>query len=373
MGSMPATNARIPPPNPDYQWDKYSTKRNNVNGHCECKWTPETGWSEPEFVTSPYLQLHGLAPGLHYGQHVYEGLQARRTQDNNILIFRPEANAQRMQQGAEAISMPAVPEELFLKAVHLAVARNAEFVPPADYTGSLYIRPLEFGSGCQIGLDQPDEYMFCVFVHPQGIDLYGNGTLRALVCEDFDRAATRGTGSFKVGGNYAPVMKWSREAKKPENGGWGVLLHVDSKTQTYIDEFSSSGFIALSTALDPDTQCERTTVVLATSPAALESITAVTVSELASSFGWEVVKRQVSLDELTNFSEVLAVGTAAGLVSVSLIRHESTDRDFKFVENGPGYQKLSKMLKDIKHGRVLDTFGWCAPLRYEEFVSTKEG
>ena len=219
---------------------------------------------------------------------------ARRTQDNNILIFRADANAKRMQRSAEAVSMPCVSEELFLKAVHLAVARNAEFVPPADFAGSLYIRPFQFGSGCQIGLEPPDEFIFCVFVQPH-IAFHGHGTLRALVSEDFDRAATRGTGAVKVGGNYAPVMKWSREARKPENGAWGVLLHVDSKTQTFIDEFSTSGFIAFSRAVDEDTQLERTTAVIADSSAAIESITAATVSELASSFGWEVVKRQVSI------------------------------------------------------------------------------
>ncbi|EOA91197.1 uncharacterized protein SETTUDRAFT_86779 [Exserohilum turcica Et28A] len=352
------SNTRIPPPNPDYQWGTYSSKKNN-----------ETGWSEPEFIASPYLQVHGLAPGLHYGQQVYEGIQARRTHDNQILIFRAEANAKRMQRSAEAVSMPSVPEALFLKAVHLAVARNAEFVPPADFVGSLYIRPFQFGSGCQIGLEPPDEFVFCVFVQPH-VAFHGYGTLRALVSEDFDRAATRGTGAVKVGGNYAPVIKWSREARKPENGGWGVLLHVDSKTQTFIDEFSTSGFIGITRTVDESTKSERTTVVVADSPAAIESITAVTVSELASSLGWEVVKRQVRLDELADFSEVLAVGTAAGLVSVAVIRHQSTDRDFNFVENGPCYEELSSTLKGIQHGRVADTFGWCVPLRFEEFVST---
>lgn len=41
--------------------------------------------------------------------------------------------------------MPDLPEELFLEGVHLAVARNLEFVPPhAPYgsSGSMYVRPL---------------------------------------------------------------------------------------------------------------------------------------------------------------------------------------------------------------------------------------
>jgi branched-chain amino acid aminotransferase len=183
--------------------------------------------------------------------------------------------------------MPTVPEELFLDCVHMAVARNAEYIPPAEFAGSLYIRPVQFGSGCQIGLEPPDEFVFAVFVQPH-IAFHGHGSLRALVAEDFDRAATRGTGSVKLGGNYAPVIRWSREAKKEENGGYGVLLHVDSKTQTYIDEFSTSGFIGV------DNAGRVPKVAIADSPAVIDSITSSSIAELAKSFGWQVEKRQVS-------------------------------------------------------------------------------
>ena len=186
--------------------------------------------------------------------------------------------------------MPQVPEELFLKCVHMAVAQNAEFVPPADFSGSLYIRPFQFGSGCQIGLDPPDEFTFCIFVQPH-IAFHGHGAIRALVAEDFDRAATRGTGNVKVGGNYAPVARWSREAKKD---GWGVLLHVDSKTQTLIDEFSTSGFIGIQGSPDASDGNNEVKLVVADSPAAIESITSSCVAELARSFGWKVEKRPVS-------------------------------------------------------------------------------
>lgn len=205
-----------------------------------------------------------------------------------------------MARSAEAVSIPAVPEPLFLTCMHMAIARNPKYVPPADFYGSLYVRPFQFGSSCQIGLKPPDEFLFVVFVQPH-IAFHGTGALRALVAESFDRAATRGTGNVKVGGNYATVARWAREAEKD---GWGVLLHVDSKTQTYIDAFSTSGFVgiqhgsssasAIGGASAGNAGGGRTRVVIADSPAAIESITSNSVAELARSFGWEVDKRRVS-------------------------------------------------------------------------------
>nr|Q9Y885.1 RecName: Full=Aminotransferase TOXF; AltName: Full=TOX2 HC-toxin biosynthesis cluster protein TOXF [Bipolaris zeicola]AAD45321.1 putative branched-chain amino acid aminotransferase [Bipolaris zeicola] len=348
-----------------YKWDVYDSKLNNVHGHVECRYTAQTGyWSDPCFVQSPFLSVHGLAPGLNYGQQVYEGIQARRTARNEILIFRPGASADRMAKSATAVSMPPVPYELFVRSVHMAVALNADYVPPHDFHGSMYIRPCQFGSSCQIGLQPPDEFIFCVFVQPH-IALHGHGSLRALIAEDFDRAATRGTGHVKIGGNYAPVIRWTQSAKKEENGGWDVLLHVDSKTQTRIDEFSTSAFIGTKYA---EEQNEPPQIILPESAAAIQSITSDSVAWLAKSFGWNIVKQPVTIDELASLSEVMAVGTAAGLVPVSCIRHNSTNRTFEFPSAGPMYRQLKETLDNIQRGRSSDSFGWCEKLRYAEFV-----
>ncbi|KAF9873688.1 branched-chain-amino-acid aminotransferase [Colletotrichum karsti] len=269
------------PPKPDYKWDVYDSKKNN-----ESRYDVSTGlWSGPEFIESPVLSIHGLAPGLHYGQQVFEGLQARRNPDGDILIFRPDANAARMRRSAAFVSMPEVPDDLFLESVQLAVRMNGEYVCPHEVKGSLYIRPFQFGSSAQIGLDPPDEFLFCVFVQPH-IAFHGHGAIKALVLDDFDRAATRGSGAVKVGGNYAPVIRWTSEARKE---GYNVLLHLDSQTQTEIDEFSTSGFLGLQ---DTD---GAVTLVVATSKAAIESITADCAAQLAATFGWNVQRRAVSI------------------------------------------------------------------------------
>jgi branched-chain amino acid aminotransferase len=119
-----------------------------------------------------------MMPGLNYGQQCYEGLKAfRDPDDKNIHIFRPEQNALRMQRSARTVAMPEVPVELFLKSVHMAVAKNAGFVPPHWTGASIYIRPLLFGSSAQLGLNPPEEYTFVVS-HLQCVEYVARGVVR---------------------------------------------------------------------------------------------------------------------------------------------------------------------------------------------------
>src|SRR5262249_42906115 len=136
-------------------WSNVGFKVREVNGHVHSTFSYSSStpkWTEPKFVRSPMLSIHGMAPGLNYGVQSYEGLKAFRNADGEITIFRPDQNAKRMIHSAAFISVPPVPEDHFLKCVHLAVAANAEFVPPHETGAAMYIRPLLFGSSAQLGL-----------------------------------------------------------------------------------------------------------------------------------------------------------------------------------------------------------------------------
>ena len=178
---------------------------------------------------------------------------------------------------------------------------------------SLYIRPLVFGSSAQLGLSPPEEYSFVVFVVPTGV-YHGVHPVACLLLEDFDRAAPKGTGAVKVGGNYAPVLKYSEQAKKE---GYGITLHVDSQTRTYIDEFSTSGFIGVKYG------AERTEVIVADSENVIQSVTVRSVEEIARARGWKVERRKVRFEEVEGLDEVMAAGTAAALVPVKSITRKS--------------------------------------------------
>jgi branched-chain amino acid aminotransferase len=170
-----------------------------VHGHIESSYSKADGkWSPLRFVASPMVQIHGMAPAINYGQQALEGLKAFRTPDGSVALFRPDRNAVRFQHSADVLSMPPVPTDMFLKACRAAVALNAAFVPPYGSSWALYIRPQLYGSSAQLGLTATDEYKFCVFVVPTGMHL-GTQSVKALILDDFDRSAPKGTGHAKVG------------------------------------------------------------------------------------------------------------------------------------------------------------------------------
>ena len=295
-----------------------------------------------------------MAPGLNYGVHTFEGMKAFRTSKGQITVFRPDQNAKRIQHSAAYISAPAIPEDHFLHCVNLAIAANAEFVPPYETGAAMYVRPLLFGSSAQLGLNPCDEYTFTVFVMPTGV-YHGLHAVDALILEDFDRAAPEGTGSAKLGGNYGPVLRWSEKAR---NEGFGITLHLDSKTRSEIDEFSTSGF------LGAKKEDNKVTIVVPDSKNVIKSVTSDSVCQIARDvFGFRMEKRPILYNELDSFTEIMAAGTAASLVPVKSITMRSKGDRFEYAgkkdsKPGPICLKLLETLKDIQQGKVKDQFGW---------------
>lgn len=283
----------------------------------------------------------------------FEGMKAFRHADGRITVFRPDKNAARLAKSSRMISVPPVPEELFIECVKLAVAANAEYIPPHG-KGAMYIRPLVLGAAPLIGLGVPDEFIFCVYVTPVGT-YHGTKPIDGLIIEDFDRAAPLGTGATKVGGNYAPVIKFSNRA---HDDGYGITMHLDSKTHTEIDEFSTAGFVGV--RKDNGT----TTVIVPDSKCVLDSVTVQSVCHIAKeTFGFNVEKRRIPYTELTELDEVMASGTAAVLVPLKTLTRQSTGDKLSFnvgedKEGGEVFKQLITTLKGMQAGDVEDTYGW---------------
>ena len=223
----------------------------------------------------------------------------------------------------------------------------------------MYIRPLVFGSSAQLGLNPPEEYTFVVYVLPTGV-YHGTHPVDALILEDFDRSAPEGTGSAKIGGNYAPVLRHSQKAYAE---GFGITLHLDSKTRSEIDEFSTSAFIGIHGTPDSPEGC---TLVVPDSKNVIKSVTGTSVCEIAQSWGWKVERRSIPYEELSKFNEVIAAGTAAALVPIRSITMRSKSEKFTYLkgeESGPAILKLLAQLKGIQSGKVKDEFGWCDVVR----------
>ncbi|KAI7780786.1 hypothetical protein LA080_015577 [Diaporthe eres] len=376
-----------PPPSTALDWANIGFRMHEVNGHIESRYSHKTGkWTPLQLVTDPFIRIHGMAPALNYGQQVYEGLKAFRTPgDSSIQIFRPDRNASRMQHSCECVSIPPVPVDMFIDACKAAVALNAEWVPPHDTGAAMYVRPQVYGSSAQLGLSPPEEYTFCVYVLPTGV-YHGVHPVRCLILDEFDRAAPNGTGNAKVGGNYAPVLRWTDKARKE---GFDITLHLDSATHSEVDEFSTSGF--LGALVDGD----NVTIVVPDSNNVIKSVTSESVQRIAETFGWKVEQRSIKYAELPNFQEVMAAGTAASLVPIRSITRRLASSDPKSwaatvkshprlaldpakgeetvtyipegqEDAGPLTLKLLTQLKGIQAGKVEDKLGWCAKLSDED-------
>lgn len=65
-------------------------------------------------------------------------------------------DAARLARSAAAVCLPPPPEDLLLECIRAAVAANAEYVPPTESGGFLYIRPVLFGASAGLPLVSPN-------------------------------------------------------------------------------------------------------------------------------------------------------------------------------------------------------------------------
>lgn len=306
-------------------------------------------WGELEVTDSEYINLHMAATALHYGQQAFEGLKAFTGADGKIRIFRIEENAKRMQRSAVGIMMAEVPTELFVKAVLKVVELNKKYVPPYGEGASLYIRPLLIGSGAQVGVKPAKEYMFMVFVGPVGPYFKEGFTpVKMQIARDFDRAAPLGTGDIKVGGNYAASLRASERAHQE---GFSSCIFLDAREKKYIDEAGPANFFGI----------KNNTYVTPDSVSILPSITNMSLRTLAEDLGLKVERRHVPVEELKEFEEVGACGTAAVISPICQITDRDTGQIYNYCSDGvagPVSTKLYNKLKAIQEGLEPDPYGW---------------
>ena len=79
--------------------------------------------------------------------------------------------------------------------------------------------------------------------------------------------------------------------------------------------------------------------------------------QVAADLGITVEKRPIHVDELADFVEVAACGTAVVITPISSITYG--DKVFEYCNDcGPVSKKLYDRLTGIQYGEVEDTHGW---------------
>ena len=308
-------------------------------------------WAEGDLSTDEIIHIHEGSPALHYAQQCFEGMKAQTAEDGRVLLFRPQLNCERMQNTADRLSMPQVPNDLFLHGVKEAVRANLSWIPPYGSGASLYIRPLLIGIGENMGLRPAKQYEFRVMVSPVG-PYYKSGGLSAikLAVSDFDRAAPHGTGDVKAGANYPGGLYATRKAQEL---GANEALYLDAGERRYIEEAGSANIIICTT---------DNKLITPQSAAILPSITRRSIMDIARvDLGMETEERAIDLRaEMDTFVEVAACGTAAVLSPVGKIWFDNAWHSFygNGEEVGPVMQQLYDLLCQIQNGEREDNFGW---------------
>jgi branched-chain amino acid aminotransferase len=306
-------------------------------------------WGELEVSDSEYITMHMAATCLHYGQEAFEGLKAFTGVDGKVRIFRLDENGKRINRSADGLMMPEIPAEMFREAIIKAVKLNIKYVPPYGEGASLYIRPLLIGTGAEVGVKPAKEYLFIVFVGPVGPYFKeGFNPVKMQIVRDFDRAAPLGTGTIKVGGNYAASLRASERAHKE---GYASALFMDAKEKRYIDEAGPANFFGI----------KNNTYITPDSSSILPSITNMSLRAIAKDNGMKVEQRHVPVEELAEFEEVGACGTAAVISPICKIVDRDTRKEYIYCKNGkagPISEKLYNQLRGIQEGIVPDKFGW---------------
>ena len=329
-------------------WSKLGFSYMNTNCHICYTWK-DGQWDEGALEKEPYLNIHIAASCLHYGQAAFEGMKAFRQKNGDLVLFRPQENAKRMANTARRTCMAEFTEEMFLNACSRVVRANEEFVPPYGTGGSLYVRPLLIGTGAQIGVGPADEYTFIVLVVPVG-PYYKGGLkpVKALVWDEYDRAAPLGVGNVKVAGNYAASLYAHEKAK---HAGYPVELYLDAKEHKYIEEFATSNFIAIT---------KDGKYVTPKSTSILPSVTNMTLRQIAEDLGMPVETRAVEFSEIDTFAEVGACGTAVVVTPVNEITRAGKVHVTGPEEGcGPVLQKLYQVVQGIQYGELPDMHNWC--------------
>lgn len=303
-------------------------------------------WSSLRVEKYGPLELEPAATVLNYGQGLFEGIKAYRTSKGRIVLFRPQANALRAADGARRLLMPPVPVPLFLEACSLAVRENAEWVPPCD-GGALYLRPLLFGSGADLGVKPSSLYTLVVFVSPVG-QYFGPGTTgaRMRICREHQRAAPVGVGNVKAIGNYAQCFHAQRLAKAD---GFSDIIYLDVSGE-YIDEAAASNFFCVSADRVVHTPQLGTILPGVTRDSIIQILRRLPDKDLQLQVG------KVSVKTALSCAEAFLTGTGAGITPVEHIA--VGEEGVTLPTPGPVTQLLQQTLADLYYERARDDMRW---------------
>ena len=310
------------------------------------------GWFDARIVPFGYISVHPASTVLHYGSEIFEGLKAYRAENGDIQLFRPMENIRRMNNSADRMCLPTIPEEDMLKAITTFVEVEKDFVPYSFGT-SLYLRPFMFGNDESLGVHTVKHATFMIIGSPSG-SYYKEGInpVKIMIESEDVRAVKGGTGEAKCGGNYAAS---NRAGDKAAKRGYSQVLWLDGVHRKYIEEVG---------AMNVMFKIDGEIVTPALTGSILPGITRKSCLEVLRNKGYKVSERLLSVDELISackegrLEEAWGTGTAAVVSPIGKLMYEDVEYEVNGGRIGEVTQLLYDTLTGIQWGKVKDDNDW---------------
>ncbi len=315
-------------------------------------YTEGKGWHDARIIPYGTIAYEPSLMVFHYGQSIFEGLKAYKTENGEVVLFRPDQNMKRLNESCEGLCIPKIDEAFAVEALKKLVAIDKDWIPEAPNT-SLYVRPFIIATDPFLGVRPSNTYQFIIITGPVGA-YYKEGLnpVKIYVEPFYVRAVIGGLGQAKASANYAASLKAQMVAK---DKGYTQVLWLDGIERKYIEEVGTMNvFFAMGDEV----------ITPALNGSILPGITRKSCIELLKSWGLKVSERKISIEEIYEaydkglLKEAFGTGTAAVISPIGELNWKDQKIQLSGGQIGELSQKLYDSLTSIQYAKADDPFNW---------------
>ena len=313
-----------------------------------CKYS-NNSWGEGKIMPYDDFLVSPSARVFHYGQAIFEGMKCFRSDNDSLILFRPEENFKRFNKSSSRMAIPEISENIFFGGLTELLKIDKDWVKKGD-GNALYLRPFVFASEASINASEANEYTFMIICCPAK-SYYGNQKIKVKIEEKYSRAAKGGVGYAKAAGNYAAQFYPTSIAIEE---GYQQIIWTDSNNHKSIEEAGTMNlFFRIGNKL----------ITSPTSDSILDGITRKSIIELAKKENIEVEERIITVDELLESSktgelkEIFGTGTAVVVLPIKAFGYQSNDYELPKVDDSWS-SMLKKKLMDIQYDKSSEFDKW---------------
>ena len=308
----------------------------------------EGKWQQPQIKPYEPFLIDPSAKVFHYGQAIFEGMKAYKTEQDEVWLFRPDQNLNRLNKSAVRMAMPEIPSDIFMSGLHQLIDLERNWVKKG-LGNTLYIRPFMIAIGSGVIAAPSTQYRFMIILSPA--KSYYSGEVKVLIADHYSRAANGGIGAAKAAGNYSAQFYPTKLANEK---GFQQIIWTDDATHTKLEEAGTMNVFF---------RINDTLYTAPTSERILDGVTRKSLIDIAKRDGIKVEERSVLVSELVDaakngsLEEVFGAGTAAVVNPIAGFSYDDVYYELPKQDHSVALE-LKDKLTNIQYKLAEDTFGW---------------